>query len=515
MSDTISGAPLSVSSGIGPALMQILTADDILPGSEPSYQLCKLIYLYHPLGAKMTEAPINLAQSQAREISVEDAPDRVAEAFKKEWKAIRADKVIHNVTKQSRIYGIASVVLGVEGKDGSQPLQPETLATDSIYFNVLDPLNTAGSLVLDQNTNSPQYQKTTQITTDGETYHRSRVCIMMNEEPIYIAYTTSAFGFVGRSVYQRVLFPLKSFIQCMITDDMISRKAGLLVAKMQSPGSIINRAMTSLFAAKRQMLHEGRTDNVLSVGIEEDVASINLQNIDGAGTFARTNILKNIATGADMPAMLLENETLTEGFGEGSEDAKQIARYIDRFRETMEPAYDFMDNIVQHRAWNQEFYKQVQQQYPQEYGDTKYEAALSQWQNSFKATWPNLLEEPDSEKVQVDDIRLKAALATYQLLAQSMDPENKARLTDWLIDAVNQSDLLFNSVLSLDTEAMMEHAEQQEAQQEAMMAQGGMMGGPGQGQGQGGPPGQGGGGPGGQGKSMAGAGKMPSFKLAS
>ena len=251
------GSNLTISgSNIGPALMDILTADDILPGSDVSYQLCKLIYLYHPLGAKMAESPINLAQSQPREISVSGAPDRVAEAFVKQWKEIRADRIIHNVVKQSRIYGISSVVLGIEGKSSESPLNPETLATDRVFFNVLDPLNTAGSLVMQQNTNDPDYQKVAQVTTQGETYHRSRCCVVMNEEPIYIAYTHSAFGFVGRSVYQRVLFPLKSFINSMVTDDMISRKAGVLVAKMQSPGSIINRAMTSLFAAKRQMLRE-------------------------------------------------------------------------------------------------------------------------------------------------------------------------------------------------------------------------------------------------------------------
>ena len=69
----------------------------------------------------------------------------------------------------------------------------------------------------------------------------------------------------------------------------------------------------------------------------------------------------------------------------------------------------------------------------------------------------------------VDDVRLKAALATYQLLSMTMDPENKARLTDWLIDAVNQSELLFSSTLSLDTEALAEHAAQQEELMQASM----------------------------------------------
>lgn len=489
-------------SGLTTALMEILTADDIQPGSEPSYHLCKLIYLYHPLGAKMVEAPINAAQSQPRKISVSGAPDRVAEAFVKEWKAIKADRIIGNAVKQQRIYGISSLVLGIEGKPSDQPLNPETLATDTIYFNVLDPLNTAGSLVLEQNPNSSQFQKTSQVTSQGETYHRSRVCVLMNEEPIYISYTQSAFGFVGRSVYQRALYPLKSFLQSMVTDEMVARKAGVLVAKMQTPGPILNRMMSSLFAQKRAMLQEARTDNVLSIGVEEDVSSLNLANVDGAGTFARTNILKNIATAGDIPAVWLENETLVEGFGEGTEDAKMIARHVERFRGTLEPIYDFMDFIVQHRAWNKAWYQQLQKDYPQDYGGMTYDAAMTTFQNNFKAEWPSLLEEPDSEKVKVDDTRLKAALATYQLLSATMDPQNKALLTNWLIDAVNQSDLLFASALSLDTEALADFAEQQQQLQNDTALMGAM-------------PGGGSGGEGGEGaqKPMVGSTKLPSFKL--
>jgi hypothetical protein len=65
---------------------------DIEPGDQPSYELCKTIWAAHPLGAKMVEAPIAMAQSQEREISVPDSPEEmVRDAFQREWKAIGAD----------------------------------------------------------------------------------------------------------------------------------------------------------------------------------------------------------------------------------------------------------------------------------------------------------------------------------------------------------------------------------------------------------------------------------------
>jgi hypothetical protein len=83
-----------------------------------------------------------------------------------------------------------------------------------------------------------------------------------------------------------------------------------------------------------------------------------------------------------------------------------------------------------------------------------------------------------------------------------------------LVDAVNQSDLLFSSVLSLDSEALAQHAEEQLQQQSDMMSADIMstaMGGAGGGGN--GKPGGGNGNGAGQ-KSMAGS-KLPSFKLAS
>src|SRR6185312_15703313 len=136
-----------------------------------------------------------------------------------------------------------------------------------------------------------------------------------------------------------------------------------------------------------------------SIETDEDVETLNMQNVDGAGTYSRTNILKNVATAADMPAKLLENETMVAGFGEGVEDAKNIARYIERVRIWMNPVYRWFDNIIQYCAWNEGFYKRIQAKYPERYGDVSLEDAFSQWRLSFSAIWPSFLIEPESEQI--------------------------------------------------------------------------------------------------------------------
>ena len=101
----MSGSVTINASGIGNNLQQLLTGnDEIVPGYEPSYELCKLIYTYHPLGAKLVEKPIEIAQSQTREITVPDSPEtRIKEAFEDEWRRINANHHIANTARLSRV----------------------------------------------------------------------------------------------------------------------------------------------------------------------------------------------------------------------------------------------------------------------------------------------------------------------------------------------------------------------------------------------------------------------------
>ncbi len=438
-------------------LMNLLIVDSIQPGDAPSYEVCKTIYSYHPLGAKLADASIKLAQSQVREIDVPAlGATRLVEAFVKEWGSIGrvgADNIILNAKRISRIYGVSALIVGARGFDTNKPLPPERLHKLDLYFNVLDPLNAAGSLVLNQDPNAPDYQKPTVVASGGHQYHPSRTVVTLNEEPIYIEWTNSAFGYVGRSVYQRCLFPLKTFVQSMLTDDMVTRKAALLVAKMKAPGNFIDNVMLAFAGAKAQSLKSGVTGNVLTVGHDDSIETLNMQNLADAAKFARDNCLKNIASGADMPALLVNLETLADGFGEGAEDAKQIARHVDRIRAEMVPLYDFMDGIVQRRAWTPEFYETLKPDYP-EYRKMPYETAFMQWRNKFKAIWPNLLVEPDSEKIKVDKTRFESVVAMAEIVLPVLDPENRARMVMWMQENANAHRNLFPAPLDIDEDAL-------------------------------------------------------------
>lgn len=453
-------AEISISNTNLPSqLMQLLQADAIEPGTPAGYELCKIIFEYHPLASKIIEKPIVLALSKPRIITVDMQPkEMLIKAFMEEWNSLDATNVIRDVTFLKRVYGVSAVVFGAEGIPTDKPIDPWTLPDLNIYINKLDPLNLAGSVVTNQNPNAPDFQQPKPyVTAAGQPYHPSRSCVVFNNTPIYLAYQSSGFGYTGRSVFQRALYPLKSFVQSMITDDMVTTKAGLLIIKQKAAGSIVNRAMQIASGIKRSYLQQGTTGNVLTIDVDEDIESIDLNNTDTAMTTARDNIIANIASATDTPALLLKDEAFTNAFAEGTEDSKAIAQYVTGIRNDMRTLFEFFDNIVMYRAWNRQFFAAVQNKYPDIYANMTYEEAFYQWKDAFKPSWENLIEETPSEKVKIEKVKLEGMTEMLRTLLPVINPENRALAIQWAQDNLAEMPDMFKSTMQLDIDEIAEY----------------------------------------------------------
>lgn len=447
-----------------PELITLLDSDDIQPGMSAGYETCKTIYLFHPLGGKMVDRPIKMAMNEPRTIHISQAygiEQRLRDAFEREWKALGANKHIANAARISRIYGVSAAAMLVDNQEPSSAVDYRTLYKHNVTFNILDPLNTAGSIVLNQDPNAKEFQKVEGIRVAGKPYHKSRCVVQQNEDPIYLAYNSAAFGFTGRSVYQRALFPLKSFIQTMRTDDMVAVKGGLLITKIKGPSSVVNNMMQKLSGIKRMMLKRGKTGEVLQIGENDGIESIDLSNLEKPLDSARNHILENIAAAADMPAIILNSETFAQGFGEGTEDARSVAVYIDNIREWLEPLYDYFIRICQYRAWSIEFFQSLRADFPEL--QNTYSVYFASWINNFEYRWPSSLKEPESEKVKVDEIRFKAIVSMLEVLLPqtNADDENRALLIEWAQTNANANESLFPQRLDLDIDSLKANRPQQ------------------------------------------------------
>lgn len=461
-------------SGLGNALQSLLVAEDIQVGDPASYQLCKNIYLYHTHGSKIVDKPLTLATAKPRELTVPgaagDGTDLI-EAFEKQWKADDCQEHLLNVGRLSRIYGPASIGIIVKDDDTEEPLDFSKLAKATMSYSEWDPLNTSGSLVFSQDPNALDFQKTSGVRVNGQSYDRTRVVVLQHEKPIYIAYESSGFGYTGRSAYQRALLPLKQFVQLMLANGMVALKAGVLIAKVESPSSAVDRIMAGFLSNKRAIVKEAQTGNVINISTNEEITSIDLQNVDNAINAVRKNIIEDIAAGAGMPAKLLLDDTFAVGFGEGSEDSKAIAQYLNTIRTWLQPIYEFLDRCTMHRAWNADFYAAIQDKYPDQYKEVPYAVAFADWQNAFLAKWPNLLEETDEEKAVSEKVTLEAVVSVYEVLAPDLPPSEKAKLIDWVMNNLNAKTHLFSSPMELDVAMISDHLMEQDEKAEETAAQ--------------------------------------------
>jgi hypothetical protein len=261
---------------------------------------------------------------------------------------------------------------------------------------------------------------------------------------------------------------MKSFIQTMITDDMITKKAGLLIAKMKQPGPFVDEIMRTMFGSKRGTLKSGNTGQVLGIGVGEEIETLNFTNLEAPYKLARENVLKNIASASGTPASIIAEETLTEGFGEGSEDFKKEVQYLNFIRKSMAPIYRFMDQIVMRRAWTDDFFESLKPDYA-ELRDMEFETWLHQAMTAFISEWPNLNEEPESEKSKTEKVKMEAVTDMLEQLLDKLDPENQATLIEWATENVNERETLFASKLILDPEKLIAFLKSNQAQQEEML----------------------------------------------
>ena len=151
-----------------------------------------------------------------------------------------------------------------------------------------------------------------------------------------------------------------------------------------------------------------------------------------------------------MPAQFLTSDALSQGFGEGTEDAKLIISYIDRVRLDMKNLYDFMDMVVMHNAWTPEYFESIRLSLKDPL--MTYEEFFSSCKRSFRATWPDALEPSKKERIEQQRISYESVLQVWNSLSRTTEGENKGNLMKWVVDNLNEMGDLFPNKLKVDTD---------------------------------------------------------------
>ncbi|OXI49280.1 hypothetical protein [Burkholderia aenigmatica] len=410
-----------------------LVNEVIEPDTGLSYQLAKQIYLSHPMGQRVVDNVINLAFSQERTIS--GIPEDAKKAFKAAWNAARADTAIKNVARHARIYGSSTLVDLGEGT-----------------FKVYDPLITAGSLVGNLDPLSRDFLSPNDPVVRDFKFTPQNSVVAFNGTQVYLAYSQSAFGYTGRSVFYNMLQPLAAFLISMEVDALVLKKSGVLISKTKPVGAAQNRFSMFWQRKKATDVKKALNGNVLAIETDEDINTLNMANTADAMTTARNNVISNIATALDAPAVILQNDVLTNGFGEGKEDSKVIAQFVERYRGEIEHLFEFITPKIQELAWTEEWYASFVMSNPA-YASIPFQSATNYWRNNFEYAWPNYLTEPDSEKVKREESSFNAYAKIYETLQAGIkNPETRRAIAQALIELTHEDSMKTLLPMPIDIE---------------------------------------------------------------
>ncbi|MDI2113060.1 anti-CBASS protein Acb1 family protein [Commensalibacter nepenthis] len=412
-----------------------------------SYDLCKQLYVYHPLGKRIVDLPIDLTLNKDRILNVKhELSPELLEQFNKKWKELNLTRVIRNLAVTSRLYGIAALFIKADGVEDNKKIPDDkTLNNYKITPLVYDALNIAGSATGNQNIDSVDFLELKDVYRSGTALAKDRSIILSNGDPIYIEYINSAYGYAGRSVFQNCAGLLQSYLDVMEADNTVARKVALIVAKLNQGGSA-TRVQEAANDQKRNLLQEARNDNVLSIGTNEDIDTLNMTNVDNSLDTSRRHIIEDIANAIDLPVILLNGQKFTGGFGEGSEDTKNIGRHIDNKRQWLEPIFDFCDNLVMELAWDFNFIDSLNSKNSSFYDKNLtsfeekqrlYKVKFQELKNSFSYSFPSFLTETEAEILDGDVKKINSMKTIFESVYDKVDPQTKSQLICWMMDNFN------------------------------------------------------------------------------
>lgn len=428
----------------------------ILEATKLTHDIAKLIYKSHPLANRLCRYPISMAISRGFEFKIPNAPQEAIDEFTNGLNEFQLDTRIVQLHTLKKVFGVSSVIAGQSGRDTGDYLDFDLMANsdkNDIYFNVLEPLITAGSIVSSLDPNSGKFLNPTRVSAQGKYYHSSRCRVTQNEEEQadWLDYEATGFGFLARSAFYRAFPLLQIFLLIKLAEIKLTHKLGVLVIHHENPGNAITQQMEGVNLLKRAMIKMADVNNDILMGREDAVEAINLTNAQEVLTTLRDACLTDIATAAgNMPASLLRNESLAQGNGDGTHDKEKEDLYFVETQKSLAATYKWADEIVQRAVWTREFVARVQENHSELQGKS-YGYIIRLWQSGYERVFnpPSVPSEQEKAQTATTIVKAMADFVAAINSAAKLGQENSSRVAMWMANNINDLKLLPND-LELD-----------------------------------------------------------------
>lgn len=341
------------------------TNDELLGAyKDLSYLECRDIYRYWALGKRMATALPNFAMSAGRRLRCGFNIPEANKALENAAHELDIEGTTFRTTVYSRIYGI-SFIYACGEKNPKEAIDYDYIQSGKVFkFNVLDPLAHGGYVIIDNEPLSPTFSQPIDLRIQGKKIHSQRLCVVMNDLPLYLKFTPSNFSFSGPSIYQNMTLLIRSWNRAIISIQRLATKASAMILKAKDSGGITNAVQNYAMHKNLEMIRRIENDGIASIKVGEDLEFFSLTGVKEIDT-----IIQKIQNGlmmalSDTPSGILLDTYLSTGLADGDNDMKTIIIAVDKFRkDVLTPIYKFLDKYMCYKAYTPELLKYIKENY--------------------------------------------------------------------------------------------------------------------------------------------------------
>ena len=374
----------------------IYTQDELLGAyKDLSYEECRDIYRFWPLGKRVASALPNFAMSAGRKFIIKDAPPEVIDKLEKTAQDMGIEQIVNNTCIYARIYGLAFIYLANKNTPDKPFLYKDILEPHN--FNILDPLAMGGSVRIDIDPTSPNFNKPVDYRIKGNLVHSKRIFYCTNDIPLYYKWNPSSYSWSGPSIYQNMTLLIRSWNRSIIAIQRMATKAASIIVKRKD---ISYDSGISLKALKYnlEMIRNMENDGIAGIRVGEEIEFFQLTGI------AEIDVIINKLHSAlmmalnDTPSGILLDKNLAQSMSDGDNDMKAIIIAVDKFRkDTLTPIYNFLDKFMLYKAFDSGFIKNIIKQYPDLYEGMGVNMIRETWMGNYSFEYNNIYPLSDNE----------------------------------------------------------------------------------------------------------------------
>ena len=363
-----------------------------------TYEECRNIYRYWPLGKRIATALPKFAMSPGRRFNCGDAPKEVVDAIEKAALDLQIENAAYRCAVYSRVFGVSFIYIACEGKSPGEAIDYEDIQNLRCVFNVIDPLASGAHIAVDNDPLSITFAKPIATHIRGNPVHSKRIVAVSNDLPLYYKFNPSSFSFSGPSVFQNMTLVIRSWNRSIVALQRLATKAAAIILKVKDTAFATSAGIEAM-QKNLEFIRSVENDGIAAIKSTEEVNFFAINGVNEVDVILQKLHSAIMMALSDTPTNILLDKNLSTGLADGDNDMKAILISVDGFRkDTLAPLYAFMDRYLKYKAFTPALINEMRRKYGDLYSTLSDEEILRRWCDDFSYEFNELYPQTENER---------------------------------------------------------------------------------------------------------------------